>query len=320
MPSSHSDKLSVAVIGARTHHQGTGPWLARFFHKYGAEIIGILGTSAESAKNATDELKNRFEIITKPFFRWEDLLAADLPDLLVIASPSHTHRHYLQLALTADIPVFCEKPFIWENGRDNLADTQELINRFRAQKLPLFINTQLTETIGDFKRIYPHCDLQTIHSFEMEMSPASSGKNMLPDSMPHVWSILTAIAGPGKLADFKISFPNPGRCDMRGTYNYARGSCDLKVTLQRHAQQPRPLAYAINHCRVERIIDPADYSMSFKAATGTYPIGDPLEKKVKRILQNLTNAARGQDIHQQSLVTITLEMELLAATLEGCTL
>ena len=44
-----SDHLKVAIVGARCNRQGTGPWFAKHMADMGAEIVGVLGRSHESA-------------------------------------------------------------------------------------------------------------------------------------------------------------------------------------------------------------------------------------------------------------------------------
>lgn len=317
MESSYTDQLNVAIIGARTNHQGTGPWIARFLQRHGAAITGVLGTSKETALDATRSLSERFGIECNGYVDWSTLIAAERPDLLVIASPPATHRQYLNLALEANIPVFCEKPFIWDNKRNNLADADALLTNFKNNKVPLFINTQCPENLEEFQKIYPSCDMKNIQSFEMELCPASKGKDMLVDAMPHAWSMITALAGKGKLETIKASFSSPQKCDVHGVYSHSHGQCDFRIKLSNLSRQPRPFGYAINGARVDRIINIQDYSMSFQTDSGIYPIEDPVEKKIKKLLTYLKNKNDFSRIQQKTIDFISLEMDLLVKTIEA---
>jgi predicted dehydrogenase len=47
---------------------------------------------------------------TAAFADYRDLLSADLADVLVVASPNHTHIDVLQDALATPLPILIEKP------------------------------------------------------------------------------------------------------------------------------------------------------------------------------------------------------------------
>ena len=307
----------VAIVGGRTSHQGTGPWLARFFARHGASITGVLGTREETASEAAQDLARRFGIHCGGYAEWSVFLGETRPDLLVIASPAHTHRDYLERALEAAVPVFCEKPFIWDDDRNNVADAARLIDGFKTARLPLVINNQWPETLDAFRKLYPACNLEELHSFEMELSPASTGRSMIIDAMPHAWSMLTTLSGAGRLEDLTVSFTGPERCTITGVYSHARGSSTLRIALVNHPQQPRPFAYAVNGCRVERIIDVKDYSFKFKTENGVVPIADPMETRIRKALAYLAVEPYGMDSYNDDIVRITLDMELLAKTMEA---
>jgi hypothetical protein len=317
MSSSNHNQPSVAIIGARTNNQGTGPWIANFLSRHGAVITSILGTKKETVFDAVNDLQQRFGIICQGHTEWHALMASGRPDLLVIASPPDTHREYLALALQTKIPVFCEKPFLWDKKRDNLSDAGMLIDGFLDNEVPLFINTQCPENLEEFQKIHPECDMKNIRSFDMELCPSSSGRSMLIDAMPHAWSMLTALAGRGRLESIQVTFSNEQQCDVHGVYLHAQGSCIFHVTLRNRTEQPRPFGYTINGYRVDRVIDTKDYSMSFKTDSGVYSIADPLEKRIKKVLTSLKNKTCLPTIQKETLALIFLEMDLLVKTIEA---
>ncbi len=307
----------IAIVGGRTSHQGTGPWLARFFAGHGARITGVLGTREQTAVDAAQDLARRFGIDCRGYAEWSAFLGETRPDLLVIASPANTHREYLERALEAGVPVFCEKPFIWDDDRDNVADAARLIDGFKTARLALVINNQWSESLSEFRKLYPACNLADLRRFEMELSPASTGRSMLIDAMPHAWSMLTTLAGAGRLEDLTVSFTGSDRCAITGAYAHARGRSSLRIALVNHPQQPRPFAYAVNGCRVERLIDPKDYAFKFKTENGVFPIADPMETRVRRALAYLAVEPYGVDSYNDDIVRMTLDMDLLAKTMEA---
>ncbi|MGI9290741.1 MAG: Gfo/Idh/MocA family oxidoreductase, partial [Gammaproteobacteria bacterium] len=117
-----TEPLTVAIIGARTVRQGTGPWFAKHFAAAGANVCALLGSSPDSAEQARQELAERFDIQAMAYSNWDDLLESSDPDLIAIATPADTHREFLWKAHTANKPVFVEKPFVWDSARNNHAD------------------------------------------------------------------------------------------------------------------------------------------------------------------------------------------------------
>ena len=209
------------------------------------------------------------------------------------------------------------KAFIWDFDRDNLIDTKFLIDGFKENKIPLFINTQCPENLEEFENIFPDCNMKNLSHFEMELCPSSTGKNMFIDSMPHAWSMITAMTGIGQLESIEVTFANMKLCKVQGIYKHAQGSCEFHVKLSNKTEQPRPFNYTINGNRVDRVIDTSDYSMIFKTDKGIYPIEDPLEKRIKKVLSYLKNKKYVPSIQEETLSRIHHEMELLVKTIEA---
>ena len=95
----------VHVIGARRKRQGIGGYVAREFAKAGAEVVAVVGSTAETAREAAAGLVGH-GIVAAP---WQDLAAAleaEDPDIVAICSPFRLHRKHLEL----DRP-FC-KPLV----------------------------------------------------------------------------------------------------------------------------------------------------------------------------------------------------------------
>ncbi|MEE9169789.1 MAG: Gfo/Idh/MocA family oxidoreductase, partial [bacterium] len=109
---SRDKPLRVALLGAR----GIGRAHARIFHALGAEICAVLGSSQESATDATRMLKDSLGIDAKPFNRIESLLDTARPDAMSICTPPQLHFAEIVAAFDHDIPVFCEKPIFWHEG------------------------------------------------------------------------------------------------------------------------------------------------------------------------------------------------------------
>ncbi len=63
-----------------------------------------------------------------------DLLAADIADVLVIASPNHTHVHQLMPALETGLPIMVEKPLC-----TNLEDCQAVLAAANGRSAPVWV-------------------------------------------------------------------------------------------------------------------------------------------------------------------------------------
>jgi len=304
--------VSVAIVGARTVRQGTGPWFAKHFAAAGADVCALLGTNADSANSAQQELHERFGLNIAAFCDWDKLLAEANPDLIAIASPADTHLEYLWKTHAAGKAAFVEKPFVWDSERDNVSDTQELVSAFENARLPVFVNTQWLDTLNTFRQLYPDCDMENISRFEMHLSPTSSGTDMLVDALPHAWSMLCHLAGAGEISRLETTASANNRLTLEGVYEGQQGATRFRFGMQSCAEQPRPFAYSINNCRVDREIDLADYSMSFRTDTDTAPLRDPLAARISRILTLIP-----QNAYNSVLPTQVLETRLLEQSIEA---
>jgi hypothetical protein len=306
--------LAVAIVGARTVRQGTGPWFAKHFAAAGADVCGILGTSNDSAASAQEELKQRFGLSVAAHTSWDEMLDECRPDMVAIATPANTHRDYLWKAHAAGIPVFVEKPFIWDSSRDNVADTEELVAVFESAKLPLYVNSQWLETLDTFQQLYPECDLQRIESFEMRLSPTSTGPNMIIDALPHAWSMLCHLAGPGELRSIERTHTAEGELTLAGEFAGHTGITRFSFGMKHCPEQPRPFAYSINGCRVDRILDLEGYAMSFSASGRSAPLRDPLAARIAKVLTLISQNAYNSALRQQVLETRLLKQSIEVST------
>ncbi len=87
-------------------------WAARAFHvpaarrTPGAELVGGFDSSSEQRESWTKDT----QLPAYPTF--EELLAQERPDVLVVATPPDSHADLSLQALDAGLHVLCEKPFV----------------------------------------------------------------------------------------------------------------------------------------------------------------------------------------------------------------
>src|SRR3990170_3808815 len=109
--------MKVSIIGAGRKRNGIGEYIAKYFHKNGARVTSVLGTSEETSTRAAWALK-KYGMDSSPYTHFEKMVERERPDTVVIASPSTAHYDYLVKSVDLGLNIFCEKPFIWPGNRD----------------------------------------------------------------------------------------------------------------------------------------------------------------------------------------------------------
>ncbi len=98
-----NDVLRVGVLGAGAIAQVAH--LVVLSKLEGVEIVGLCDTDLSKAQ----ALSHRFRV-SDVYDDIEDLLARTRPDAVVICTPNHLHEVHAVTALSAGIPVLCERP------------------------------------------------------------------------------------------------------------------------------------------------------------------------------------------------------------------
>ena len=97
---SRAPAASVAVVGlgfGRAHVPG--------FQAAGARVVAVCQRDEASAHKIAAAYG-----VPHAYGRWEDLLAAEHPDIVVVATPPNLHRAIARAASAAGAHVLCEKP------------------------------------------------------------------------------------------------------------------------------------------------------------------------------------------------------------------
>ena len=214
-----SRALRVGVVGARVAVQGTGPYVARAFGTAGCDVVGIVGTRAETVEAARRDLGERYGLAPRGYLTLPALLEAEAPDVVAICSPAPTHRTLLDCAAESGVHVPCEKPLFREPDPATLprstlvARAWELVDRFRAAGRLLALDTQWPRTLPAYRDLYPALGDRPVTHLEMRLSPISRGVEQVVDAAPHLLSLLFALAGPGsvdKAVAEPLAGPAPG--------------------------------------------------------------------------------------------------------------
>lgn len=270
---------------------GTGPFLARFFAQAGTEVVALCGTSPATVEAARTDLA-RQGIRAAGFQDVRALLAATRPDILAVASPAEAHDEALAAACEAGCHVLCEKPLVW--GTDDVAQrAADHARAYQERGLHLRVSAQWPYTLDAFREVHPGVLSQGPTRFEMHLSPSRTGKVMIPDALPHVMSMLAAIAPSGDchLEDIHVEVASDSNVDVSFVYVAGEHPIATHVTLSHAADQPRRAAYAIDGALVERKVENPGYRLVFETGGRRVLLADPLAALVRDFVRRVSSAA-----------------------------
>lgn len=276
--------MKTAIIGAGRRRNGIGQYIGKYLQKNGAEIVSVLGTTQATAQEAVSALKS-YGAEAVAYSDFSAMIKEMRPDAVAIASPVRTHYQYLLKCIEQGVHIFCEKPFVWtdKNCRDQDFLLDPLFDKARRKNLKIAMNCQWPFSMPFYEKLCGPADPETIETFFIRMSPVVSGREMIPDSVPHALSMLSRVFGPGDIYNlcFKADEEKNEEMEISFSYASASGSCRSLVKLVRTPGQPREFSYGFNGRIVERVIDMATYDIFFRYCGETIQISDPLELSVR---------------------------------------
>ena len=295
----------IALIGARRSRQGLGPYVARNLREAGAELAGVLGTSADSAAEAARALGAAGCPPLRGYTDLRRLVEREAPDALAILSPHATHEAYLRLALEAKLHVLCEKPFI--HGVDGLgARAAQLVDGFARAQLLLHENCQWPEVLPSYYALFPEREQRAPRSFSMQLSPvAENPGGMLADSLSHPLSLVQALCPDpaARIADPRFEWaPRERGVDrrepprLRIAFGYVASSATLQVGVELRPclSVPRPAALALDGDWAQREVREPDYQIHLTASARSVKVPDPLAVLVGRFVAELRAVLSGR--------------------------
>ena len=306
----------IGLIGARRVRQGLGPFVARDLASLGADVTCVLGTSPETSEQARRELRAQ-GIDVRAYSDPDRLLEAETLDALAILSPPETHEAHLRRALGAGLHAFCEKPLVW-GGPGPAARAAEIAEAFGARGLRLVENCQWPCTLPAFESLHPGTLGTPLERFEMRLSPASGGEQMLVDSLSHPLSVLQALAPDPSAWLEDPGFSNDGGPEaltVRFVYRAGSVAAPAEVRLVRSKRGPREASLAINGRRAERLVRKSDYSMLLAAGDRSVALPDPLRTLLERFVGALE--AAGPDPESWQIAQRMLMLETLVCAHRG---
>jgi predicted dehydrogenase len=292
--------MRIAVIGAGRNHNGIGAYIARFARAEGAGIAAVLSQDEQTARLDARALQ-QWGIAAEPYADLNEMIRGVRPAALIIASPATTHASYIAAAIDAGLHILCEKPFIWDQGCD-CGLVEQLLNAARARGLVVAMNSQWPFVLPAYKHLCGLPSASQINAFRIELSPLSTGREMIPDSMPHALSLLYSVLGPGRLENITLT-PVNDHLTVRFVYITEASRCCVEVLLSRALHQPRPFAFGFNGACARRIIDMDSYRITFTYSGRNIEVEDPLQLSVRDFLSACRHRTRPHIEHAHILET-----------------
>lgn len=286
----------VGAIGIRRRRTGVGAFVVRDLVAAGADVPCFLATADETRDAGARELAERFGIEARGYTDLDRMLDSERLDALAILGPAETHAAHLEAAADAGLHALCEKPFVW--GAPDLArKAADLAARFDRRGLLLWENCQWPYALPSFEALHPGALGKPPSRFEMRLQPAGRGVDMLGDSMPHVLSVLQALApDPAPTVSsvrFSADAPDPPAVGeapppLRVEFAYRTRAADVRARaiLRRTDAHPRECALVIDGREARREVGP-DYALAFSAGDRSVPLPDPMTRLVTSFVTHL---------------------------------
>ena len=238
--------LRVAIAGA----SGIGKHHAKWFHRVGAQVVGFLGRSRESAAATERVLRDIF-----PFSGQEllglgpGMLTEEVPDVVDVCLPNEAHFDYVKCALERGCHVLCEKPLVWhsDGAEQTLMQAQALVDLARQTNLHLGVCTQYAASLPYYRQLYEEAlgSITIIESFYAEMETLARGRRRSAsevwiDMVPHPLSMLLAWMPDGVIEPASLQVVS-GSGEVRACFSFAdsSGSCRCEIIVRDlHEGQP----------------------------------------------------------------------------------
>ena len=278
--------LNVSIIGAGRTRNGIGEYIGKYFHKLGARVSSVLGTTEKTSLQASSGLK-KYGIEAHPYTAFEEMVRVEDPNAVVIASPSSTHYEYLLKCVDSGLHIFCEKPFLWGDQTDIRKKAEDVIGKAREKKITIAMNCQWPFSIDGYEKICGGIRIAETNHFSIRMSPFSPGRVMIPESVPHPLSILYCQLGPGRIEGLNFESHGEEEITIRFTYLFGTRACGVLIRLVHQKTQPREFSYGFNDKVVSRSLDLRNYEIYFHYGKKKMNIADPLELSVKNFMEAL---------------------------------
>lgn len=276
--------MNVSIIGAGRTRNGIGEYIGKYFHQHGGKVTSVLGTTEKTSLQASLALR-RYGIEARPYTDFDQMVRAEKPDAVVIASPSSTHYEYLLKCIDSELHIFCEKPFIWNRHMDPRKRVEEIFEKAYEKKITIAMNSQWPFSIDAYEAICGKFMIQKLNTFFIRMSPPFPGREMISESVPHALSLLYCLLGVGEIEDLSFESDGEREVNIKFSYLFETQACDVSIRLAYQKTPPRDFSFGLNDKIVFRSLGLEDYEIYFHHGDKKLRIVDPLELSVKNFME-----------------------------------
>jgi hypothetical protein len=146
------------------------------------------------------------------------------------------------------------------------------------------MNSQWPFAMKDYGELAGMRDVNPPSEFMMAMSPFGQGREMIPECLPHTFSILYCTLGEGMVDEPTFQVLRDEMC-VRFNYITSGAVCAVTVKMAGRRTQPRPFAFGFNGRIVFRRVDMKDYTITFDHGAKELRIIDPLARSVQDFIR-----------------------------------
>lgn len=295
----------LAVLGAG----GIGKYHIREYKEHGLSIVAILGENKENTIETASMLAREFNVKPKYYWDIEELFKKEDIDAASICTPAKFHGRMIEACLKANVDVFCEKPFVYDNLYENYNIAKGLVNLAKEKKRVVQVNTQWLYAT---KALIPHIDLP-ITDLTILMQPGAKGIEMMPDHLPHANSILISLCGFGRLLN--IRFPVKSSEKNVVTFIYeSKNPCRVTYILEHKKERPRDIILNINERRFSRKIG-KDYVQYFVSEDTEIFIGDPFRNSILNFIEVINGSKEKAISYEEILQNVFIQDKIIKSYL-----
>ena len=297
--------MKAAIIGAARNINGIGEYIAKYLLVHDVEVSCVLGSTQASSSSAAANLNNKYGMKPKAYTDFSKMMQESPIDCVAIASPSHTHKDYIDKCIGAGIHIFCEKPFISPDMPHQDAWIENAFNRAQEKGIVIAMNSQWPFCLPFYEELCGMTDPERINEFSIRLSPLSLGREMIPDSVPHALSLLYCAAGSGIMEDLTF---DKGDDTLMIRFNYLaeQTRCAVMIEMVRETEQPRTFSFGFNGCVARRHIDLKTYTLHLTYGDKILKIADPLGLSVRDFVE--ATRTRREPVIGRRHITHTVSM------------
>ena len=284
--------IEVAIIGYGTIGRVHG----KILNKLGAKIVGVTCSTPDTVDKASTDIYHSFG--NKPFTSTNSdyLIKRCKPDCVFICTPPEQHLDNIINALKYEIPIFCEKPLIWNKKftKDDFNKHLEFIKSSKNRKLFCnFANNNLLKLL--IKKACLKEDLK-FFKFLFYTHGIYENKEIAIDLLPHGIAMLTYLIGfEGNIKKYTEKYER-----HKFICNFYLNDAEIEFEFAQSSTFDRKFKIQFNDRVFERKIMNEDglYKVWFDEhkTNNRYPMENPFEIEVKEFLRYVkTNSTIAND-------------------------